>query len=69
MEPESDPGVPSSLHHQGEQLDPASSLTTVATASPSEVVDSTSGGLGGGKKSSFDRIVEKLCPLYPHYAR
>ena len=30
------------------------------------------GGEGGGagkKKSSFERIVEKLAPVYPHYAR
>lgn len=27
------------------------------------------GGGGGRKKSSFERIVEKLSPLYPHYAR
>ena len=26
-------------------------------------------GAGGKKKSSFERIVEKLAPLYPHYAR
>ena len=26
-------------------------------------------GVGGKKKSSFERIVEKLAPLYPHYAR
>ena len=27
-----------------------------------------SGG-GGGKKSSFDRIVEKLGPIYPQYSK
>lgn len=27
------------------------------------------GAMGGKKKSSFERIVEKLAPLYPHYAR
>ena len=27
------------------------------------------GALAGKKKSSFERIVEKLAPVYPHYAR
>ena len=26
-------------------------------------------GAGAKKKSSFERIVEKLAPLYPHYTR
>ena len=37
------------------------------SASSSDL-DMLNGGTGG-KKSSFDRIVEKLEAMYPHYAR
>lgn len=53
------------LHSPGEG--DSESISQAATASPSEV-DLMNGG-SSGKKSSFDRIVEKLAPIYPYYAR
>ena len=58
---------------------PASAVSSQRIAGEGELeqgrggaVGGAVGGGGGGagrKKSSFERIVEKLAPLYPHYAR
>ena len=46
-----------------------SSVIKESSGGASLALDLEIGANGSGKKSSFERIMEKLAPLYPDYAR
>ena len=56
-------------------IKPASSVPVSETelqnggSSPSAIRGVKGAGRSGGKKSSFERVLEKLTPIYPDYTR